>query len=100
MRLYRYAPAKFYRDHTNVARVISLYVSTSAENGPAMAGPAAPVPAPMNHRICLYKDIREAMESANRQLTRTMMANKLGRSMHEFSSLNLLYHGTHKVLAL
>ena len=23
------------------------YVSTSAENGPAMAGPAGPVPAPM-----------------------------------------------------
>ena len=33
------------RDHTNVERV--NYVSTSAKNGPAMAGPAGPVPAPM-----------------------------------------------------
>ena len=33
------------RDHTNVERV--NYVSTSAENGPAMAGLAGPVPAPM-----------------------------------------------------
>ena len=31
------------RDHTNVERVIM----SSAENGPAMAGPAGPVPAPM-----------------------------------------------------
>ena len=27
-----------------------MYVSTSAENGPAMAGPAGPVPAPMFHK--------------------------------------------------
>ena len=45
-------PAEFYysssvweRDHTKVERII--YVSTLAENGPAMAGPAGPVPAPM-----------------------------------------------------
>ena len=29
----------------------STYVSTSAENGPAMAGPAGPVPAPMSSFI-------------------------------------------------
>ena len=32
------------RDHTNVKRVI---ISTSAENGLAMAGSAGPVPVPM-----------------------------------------------------
>ena len=48
-------PAGFYysssvweRDHTKVERVIS-YVSTSAENGPAMAGPAGPVSALMQY---------------------------------------------------
>ena len=47
-------PAEFYysssvweRDHTKVEHIIS-YVSTLAENGPAMAGPAGPVLAPMH----------------------------------------------------
>ena len=49
----RLYPAGFYytssvweQDHTEVERVIS-YVSISAEDGPAMAGPAGPVPASM-----------------------------------------------------
>ena len=52
MRIYvRTLPAIYYsnsesvyeQDHTRM----HTFVSTSAENGPAMAGPAGPVPAPM-----------------------------------------------------
>ena len=44
----RYAPAKFYYSNSRPHKCRTCnYVSTSAENGLAMAGPAGPVPAPM-----------------------------------------------------
>ena len=44
----RYVPAKFYYSNSRPHKCRTRnYVSTSAENGPAMAGPAGPVPAPM-----------------------------------------------------
>ena len=45
----RYVPAKFYYSNSRPHKCRTCnYVSTSAENGPAMAGPTGPVPAPMN----------------------------------------------------
>ena len=42
-------PAEFYYSNSRLHKCRTRnYVSTSAENGPAMAGPAGPVPAPMN----------------------------------------------------
>ena len=44
----RYVAAKFYYSNSRPHKCRTRnYVSTSAENGPAMAGPAGPVPAPM-----------------------------------------------------
>ena len=44
----RYVPAKFYYSDSRPHKCRSRnYVSTSTENGPAMAGPAGLVPAPM-----------------------------------------------------
>ena len=41
-------PAEFYYSNLRPHKCRTRnYVSTSAENGPAMAGPAGPVPAPM-----------------------------------------------------
>ena len=41
-------PAKFFYSNSRPHKCRTRnYVSTSAENGPAMAGPAGPVPAPM-----------------------------------------------------
>ena len=47
----RYVPAKFYYSNlrTHKCRSCIKYVSTSAENDPAMAGPAGPVLAPMSY---------------------------------------------------
>ena len=40
--------AEFYYSNSRLHKCRTRnYVSTSAENGPAMAGPAGPVPAPM-----------------------------------------------------
>ena len=45
----RYVPAKFYYNNSRPHKCRThTYVSTSAENGPAMARPAGLVPAPMN----------------------------------------------------
>jgi len=42
-------PAEFYYSNSRLHKCqMCNYVSTSAENGLAMAGPAGPVPAPMN----------------------------------------------------
>ena len=44
----RYVPAKFYYSNSRPHKCRTCnYVSNSAESGPAMTGPAGPVPAPM-----------------------------------------------------
>ena len=47
-------PAEFYDSNSRLHKCRTCnYVSTSAENGPAMAGPAGPVPAPIPWLVSL-----------------------------------------------
>ena len=46
-------PAEFYYSNSRLHKCRTRnYVSTLAENGPAMAGQAGPVPAPMKYVCC------------------------------------------------
>ena len=49
-------PAEFFYSNSRPHKCRTRnYVSTSAENGPAMAGPAGPVPAPMIDQLLTQK---------------------------------------------
>ena len=65
----------------------SNYVSTSAENGPAMAGPAGPVPAPV-HSI-LYSCAMRDQHNQLTVVTRELIALKRGLNCVEFNMDNI-----------